>query len=120
MQVGRPGAVPPTLGCLLGLPWTNPGQYLQSLLAYSDFLQIKKEREIKRNLKGSSNLCWFEFAGVEPEGMEGQLYNTILYTGLVCPRILVYSGVLEPYPVENCHRLLFFNLSMEEIPFFSI
>ena len=49
MQVGRPGAVPPTLGCLLGLPWTNPGQYLQSLLAYSDFLQIKKEREIKTN-----------------------------------------------------------------------
>ena len=82
--------------------------------------QEKKEREIKRNLKGSSNLCWFEFAGVEPAGMEGQLYNTILYTGLAYPRILVYSGVLEPYPVENCHRLLFFNLSMEEIPFFSI
>ena len=43
-------------------------------------------------------LCWFEFADVEPVDMEGRLYNTILYTGLVHQRILVYSGVLEPIP----------------------
>lgn len=58
MQEGRPGAVPPTWDVSWGSPGQIPGQYLQSLLDYPDFLQIKKEREMKTNhINYYSDIC---------------------------------------------------------------
>lgn len=41
-----------------GSPGQIPGRYLHSHLAYSDFLQIKKEREMKTNhINCYSDIC---------------------------------------------------------------